>query len=153
MTAPAEQLDTVPLYRVENPDIAGNPDGITSHEELVGQWFSPNLDTALGYMRKATQTFGPDAHVVDGAQLVVAHVPADALEDHHVSRHPIAASMDVESDNYIVPRDGSFPTATLSLDETLGDLRGKLYDWEKLTEAKRRVSMELGSLAVPKPQS
>lgn len=84
------------LYRIENPSAYSVPNGETSHAELVGQWFSPNLDTALNYLRKSTQTFGKDAHPIDGAQLVIASLPMDQLETHHVSHHPIAATMDVE---------------------------------------------------------
>lgn len=58
----------VSLYRIENPNIAGTPDGVTSHEDLVGQWFSPNLDSTLLCFRKPTQTFGREAAPVDGAQ-------------------------------------------------------------------------------------
>lgn len=84
------------LYRIENPSAYSVPNGETSHAELVGQWFSPNLDTALNYLRKSTQTFGKDAHPIDGAQLVIASLSMDQLETHHVSHHPIAATMDVE---------------------------------------------------------
>lgn len=146
---PIPQENAVPVYRVENPNIAAHPDGVTSHEELVGQWFSPNLSTATDYLRKSTQTFGPDAHVVDGAQLVVAYVPADKLDEHHVSRNSIAAGMDVENDNYIIPRDSSYRMTTVPLDETIGDLRGKLGNFVKLTEAKRRVAARVGQLALP----
>ncbi len=144
------QPTTTPVYRVENPHISGTPNGITSHEDLVGQWFSPNVDTALNYLRKSTQTFGKDAAPVDGAQLVVAHVPTEQLDGLHVSRHPIAASMDVENDNYIVPRDGSVPTEVIPLDETLGDLRGQLGRFDKHQEARQRVHAMLGAVAVEK---
>lgn len=142
--------DTVPVYRVENPNIAVAPNGVTSHEELVGQWFSPNLDSALGYLRKSTQTFGKDAGPIDGAQLVVAELPLGELEAHHVSQHPIASGMDVEGDNYIVPRDGSIPTEVIPLDETLGGLQGQLGNTEKFAEAKERVHAMLGQVAVEK---
>ena len=69
------EINTTKLYRVENPSIPANPNGVTSHDEIVGQWFSPDIDYTLGYLPKATQTFGRGAKVVDGAQLVVAEVP------------------------------------------------------------------------------
>lgn len=142
--------DAVPVYRVENPNIPGNPNGVTSHDELIGQWFSPNLDSALSYLRKSTQTFGKDAGPIDGAQLVIAQLPADELEAHHVSLHPIASGMDVEGDNYIVPRDGNVPTEVIPLDETLGGLQGQLGNTEKLAEAKERIHAMLGQVAVKK---
>ncbi len=119
---------------------------LTSHPDIVGQWFSPNLNTAVNYLRKSTQTFGKDARPVDGAQLVVAHVPADRLEDFHVSRHPVAATMDVENDNYIVPRDDTIETATVPLDETIGDLRGRLGNIANLIEAQKRINDLVGTL-------
>jgi hypothetical protein len=134
------ETPTVPLYRIENPTIAANPNGVTSHEDLVGQWFTPRLDAATSYLRKSTQTFGKDAHPVEGAQLVVADVPADQVEALHVSRHPVASAMDVENDNYIVPRSGQFNTTTIPLDETVGDLRGQLGRVDKLQEARQRIA-------------
>lgn len=146
------EKQTIPLYRIENPKHPNprKPDGVVSHEDLVGQWFSPNLDTALGYMRKSTQTFGKNAGSVEGTQLVVAHLPTDQLESHHVSNHPIAAQMDVENDNYLITRDGTVPTDVIPLDETLGELRGQLGNVEKFTEAKQRVYAAIGQTAVEK---
>jgi hypothetical protein len=144
----SETNATVPVYRVENPTIKAVPDGITSHKDLVGEWFSPNVDTALTYLRKSTQTFGEGASAVPGAQLVVAHIPLEQLDALHVSRHPIAANMDVENDNYIVPRDGSVPTDVIPLDELIGDLSGQLGNFNKHREAKERIHSMLGDLAI-----
>jgi hypothetical protein len=74
----------------------------------------------------------------------VAQVPADQLEDFHISKHPIGATMDVESDNYIVPRDGSIDTQVLPLDDVLGDLRGQLSNWEKQKQARELVTAHVG---------
>lgn len=134
------KTETVKLYRVENPNIPAKPNGVTSHDDLVGQWFTPNLASAARYLRKSTQTFGKGAHIVDGAQLVIAEVPANKLDELHVSRHPVAAGMDVEDDNYIVGRsDTSHTTVVLPLDESLGDLRGRLGQLEPRLEAARRL--------------
>lgn len=100
----------------------------------------------MGYLRKSTQTFGRDAVPVEGAQLVVAQMPTEELEAHHVSRHPVASTMDVEGDNYIIPRDGSIETSTLPLDETIGELRGSLGRIDHLMEAKRRIEQLLESI-------
>lgn len=138
------ETNTVPVYRVENPNIPARPDGVVSHENLVGQWFTPELEVALGYMRKSTHIpRGTDAPI-DGTQLVVAYVPKDQLDSMHVSKHPVAASMDVENDNYVVPRDGSVPTEVLPLDEALGELRGQLGNVLKQREARERVHALLG---------
>jgi hypothetical protein len=143
----AEQIQTpatVQMYRVENPTIQSRPNGVTSHEDLVGQWFTPNLNAALVYLRKSTQTFGQQAGPIDGAQLVVARVSVDKVEDYHVAKNPTAAGMDVEQDNYLLPRDGSISIETLPLDDTVGELRGKLGNLQNFTEAKRRVIEHLG---------
>jgi hypothetical protein len=147
-----QKTETTTLFRIENPvhPKPRTPDGVVSHEDLVGQWFTPNLDKALSYLPKSTQTFGRCAAPVDGAQLVVAHVPEDQLDGLHVSRHPIAASMDVENDNYIVPRDGSVPTDVIPLDETIAELRGQLGNFNKQREARERVHAMLGGVAVEK---
>ncbi|HEX5456358.1 MAG TPA: hypothetical protein VFW77_03240 [Candidatus Saccharimonadales bacterium] len=143
-----QKTETVPLYRVENPNIAGNPDGVKSHEALVGQWFSPSLNTALGYLRKSTQAFGTDSHPVDGAQLVIAHLPVGELEGHHVMQHPVAREMDVEGDNYVVPRDGSIETEVVALDPIVGDLRGNLGNLANQNEARQRISATIGEKAL-----
>ena len=65
------ETNTVRLYRVENPTITHINIDSVSHQDLVGKWFTPNIGTATNYLRKATQTFGKEAHPVEGAQLVV----------------------------------------------------------------------------------
>ena len=135
------ETETTTLYRIENPNIPPKPDGVVSHEDLIGQWFSPNLPTVIHYLRKSTQTFGHNAHPVDGAQLVMAKVPTEQLDAMHVSLHPVAADMDVEGDNYIVPLDGGIETSTLPLDETLGGLKGTLGRVDRLQEASRRIEL------------
>lgn len=144
-----ENPEFTTLFRVENPNIPADPRrfGQTSHEDLVGQWFSPNLDTAMHYLRKSTQTFGQNASPVDGAQLVIAQVPIDQVESYHVTKHSLAKDMDVENDNYIIP-EGQFDTKVVPLDEILSELRGKLGNLENLREAKQRVIEHLGSLSL-----
>lgn len=130
------------LYRIENPNTLEyhQPDGITSHQSIIGQWFSRDIGYVANYSRKATQTFGRDAKVTDGARLIIADVPDDDIEKYRAQLHPIAGDMDIELDNYILPRDGSIPIAEISIDETLGDLRGKLGRFDYLQEAKRRIA-------------
>lgn len=135
------------LYRVENPNIPSKPNGITSHEDLVGQWFSPDLDDVVTYLSKSTQTYGREAKVVDGARLVIAEVPSNELQNLEAQTHTIAARMDIEPGNYIVPRDGTIPIETIPLDEIVGELRGGLNKFDKFTEAKRRIVTHLGHVA------
>lgn len=132
------------LYRIENPNIAPNLNGVTSHEDHVGQWFSSNPEYVVGYLRKSTQTFGVDVKLVDGAQLLRAEVPTDRVEDFAASKHPIAENMDIESDNYLIPRDGSVAVEVIPLDEIIEDLRGRLGDYNVIKEAKNRVLARIG---------
>lgn len=120
----SEHKKNTRLYRLENPNIPVQPNGITSHEDIVGQWFTPNLDAALIYLRKSTQTFGSKAKIIDGARLIMADMPTDRLTAYHVSQRAIASSMDVENDNYILPRDGTIPMKELELDNVVGVIYG-----------------------------
>lgn len=72
--------ETISLYRIENKNIKKEPDGITSHKDLKGQWFTPNLETAIGYLRKSQQTFGTETERVNGANLVVVKIPKKNLK-------------------------------------------------------------------------
>jgi hypothetical protein len=134
----------VRLYRIENSTIPAKPDGETSHRDLIGQWFTTDLDAGSRYIRKSTQAkptkSGEGMAVVDGAWFVVQEVPVDELDSLHVSKHPIASGMDVERHNYIIPPDATYTTYYYPLDETIGELRGGLNNWGNLTEATRRIA-------------
>ncbi len=97
--------DSVYLYRIENKNIENEPDGITSHKDLKGLWFTPNLETVLMYLRKSQQTFGLKPEKVNGANLVIIKIKKERLENLHVNKNSIASQMDVENDNYIIPED------------------------------------------------
>lgn len=146
------EIKTTRLYRVENPSIKNaNPDSVVSYQDTVGQWFTPNIDTTALYLRKSTQTFGRDASVVDGAQLVVVDVPTSKIKQHHVSQHPIASTMDVENDNYIVPIDAGYSRIEVPLDDVLGELRGGLAKFDQMAEAKNRlykIAKDLGKISL-----
>lgn len=124
---------TIPLYRIENKNIEKEPDGITSHKDLKGQWFTPDLETALVYLRKSQQTFGTEANRVEGANLVVVKIPKEEFENLHVSKHPIASQMDVENDNYIIPE--KIERNYISLD----DVQDKVGKFENLQKAKEQI--------------
>lgn len=138
MNEAQEAINTVPLYRIENPHHPNprTPDGITSHEAIVDGWFSDSLETTINYLKKYAQENGQP---IDGSQLAVAHVPLKQLNTLHVSQHEIARNMDVEHDNYIVPRDGSIDIDVIPLDPVIGDLRGKLNRPAVLHEALERI--------------
>jgi len=96
---------------------------------LKGQWFSPDLETALVYLRKSQQTFGTDTKRVEGVNLVVVKIPKEEFENLHVSKHPIASQMDVENDNYIVPENKE--RNYINLD----DVQDKVGNFENLQKA------------------
>src|SRR3989344_1399094 len=129
--------ETISLYRIENKNIEKEPDGITSHKDLKGQWFSPDLETALVYLRKSQQTFGTEAKRIEGANLVVVKIPKEEFEKLHVSKHPIASQMDVENDNYIVPE--SIERNYISLD----NVQDKVGNFENLQKAKEQIKETL----------
>jgi hypothetical protein len=140
------QPDSVPLYRIENPHHPNprTPDGVTSHEDIVGQWFSSDLEATVNYLSKSTQNNGLP---IDGAQLVIAHVPRTQLNSLHVTQHETAKDMDVENDNYIVPRDGSVEIQEIPLDPIIGDLRGRLNRVPVRLEALERIQ-KIGGISV-----
>ena len=122
------------LYRIENKNISDVPDGVTSHEDLKGQWFSPDLATAQRYLRKSQQTFKQDAQRVMGAHLVIAKVLKQQMDDLHVAKHPIASQMDVESDNYIIPE--SAQRTYINID----DVQDKVGRIENFNKAKEQIN-------------
>lgn len=125
--------ETISLYRIENKNIEKEPDGITSHKDLKGQWFSPDLETALVYLRKSQQSFGIEAKRVEGANLVIVKVSKEEFENLHVSKHPIASQMDVENDNYIIPE--NIERNYINLD----DVQDKVGNFENLQKAKEQI--------------
>lgn len=144
-----QETKTVKLYRIENPTILAEKFGPNSHPDIVGQWFSADLAHTGDYLKKSTQTFGSDARVVDGAQLVVAQVPEDQLTEFAASSHPIAGNDDIDRDpdDYILPRDGSIPMIVIPLDLVIGEHRGKLSNVLELGEAKRKIVAFLAKAA------
>jgi hypothetical protein len=84
------------LYRYENSKF-GYSGGITetSHPEIVGQWFTDNIQSLKDYIHMRQP----------GGDIVIVEIPVSKLDTFHVSNHPIANSMDVEDDNWIIPKE------------------------------------------------
>ena len=84
------------LYRIENPNIPYDEsrEGIVSNKDLIGQFFTDNINDVSTYIRKNQK--------VDGIRLVYVDIPQDDLETYHVSKNPKAPS-DVESNNWLIP--------------------------------------------------
>lgn len=143
--------ETTTLYRIENPNIppVAMNDG-SSHPDLTGQWFSPDLDQTFKHLQKSTQTTGVGAHVVKGAQLVIAKVPTSQLDAYEPHRSSVVsdAKLEAEPGDYLIPRDGSVPTEVINLDEIIDDLSGKLGQFDKRIEAERRINAKLGELTL-----
>jgi hypothetical protein len=139
--------EKIKLYRVENPNIPPDPllegEGGTAHPAIRGQWFSDKLDKALSYLPKATQA-KPGRHLpfeaVDGAVLHVAEIDKDELEMYLAKNHPVVREndMDVEpTEDYILPTEKI--VNTLSLDEIVGESRGKMNSFSERRAATDRV--------------
>lgn len=126
------------LFRIENPNIYNEPDGIIWHENVRGQWFFDDIRHTRGYIHQVTVDRSGSQEVVDGAQLVIAHVPTDELQSYKASNHPIASELKFEEIDYIIPRDGGIPTTTIGIDWLLNRLR---YDqnWKNTNKAQRRI--------------
>tara|TARA_R110000868_G_scaffold178856_2_gene418708 strand:+ start:157 stop:600 length:444 start_codon:yes stop_codon:yes gene_type:complete len=84
------------LYRIENPNIPYDEsrEGIVSNKNLIGQFFTDNINDVSTYIRKNQK--------VDGIRLVYVDILQDDLETYHVSKNPKAPS-DVESNNWLIP--------------------------------------------------
>lgn len=139
------------LYRVENPNIHTTPNGVTSHVDIVGGWFSPNPSKAFNYLRKYSRTFGPQGKRVAGARLVVADVASSDLEGFHASNNPtvIAERLEFEPEDYVLPRDGSVAMAALDLDPFIDrDDRARLLgNPEVSARIQREVLLQIGGIA------
>jgi hypothetical protein len=84
------------LYRIENPNIPYDEsrEGIVSNKDLIGQFFTDNINDVSTYIRKNQK--------VDGIRLLYVDIPQDDLETYHVSKNSKAPS-DVESNNWLIP--------------------------------------------------
>lgn len=91
------QKDTVRLYRIENKNIPYDEsrEGIVSKKEIIGGFFTDNVDTVANYIRKN--------QFQEGINLVYVDISKSDLDKYHVSKNEYAKNMDVESDNWIVP--------------------------------------------------
>jgi hypothetical protein len=130
------------LYRIENPNISTEPDGINSHPSLVWQWFAPDIAYTVNYLKKSQQIIVDRIiQPVPGVQLVVLEVPENELNKFHVSQNPTASKMDIEPDNFIVPLEDQlrYSRQTISLD----DIELVWGNFRKLQTAKQAILQKL----------
>jgi len=91
------KANTVRLYRIENKNIPYDErrEGSVSKKEIIGGFFTDNVDTLANYIRKNQSQ--------EGINLVYVDVSKSDLDKYHVSKNEYAKNMDVESDNWIIP--------------------------------------------------
>ena len=91
------KADIVRLYRIENKNIPYDEsrEGIVSKKEIVGGFFTDNIDSVANYIRKNQSQ--------EGISLVYVDISKDDLDKYHVSKNEYTKTMDVESDNWIIP--------------------------------------------------
>lgn len=90
-----ERKDYTTLYRYENPNEDYDPrrEGTTSKEEIIGQWFTENLDDLRAYIKMKQ----PGGHVV------VVRIPTADKAKYDAGNLDITKEMDRETGNFIVP--------------------------------------------------
>lgn len=86
------------LYRIENTNIPYDEsiEGIVSKREIIGQFFTDSINTVANYLKKNQKE--------DGINLVYVDIPKSDLDKYHVSNNEFSKTMDVESDNWIIPQ-------------------------------------------------
>lgn len=135
------------LFRVENPNIPANPNSITSHESLVGSWFSSDLNYVTSYLSKNQRMrIWKVMEKVQWLQLIILNVPEKDLEIYRAQVHPIASGMDIEPDNFIIPQEQreSFQEMRMSLD----DLEMVWWNFIKLRMARDEIKRRLKDLGI-----
>ena len=89
-----EDANFVTLYRYENPTIAYDEsrEGTVSRQELIGQWYSDNIEDLKTYIKARTP----------GGKLVTIRIHRDELESHDAAKLDETKDMDIEKGNYII---------------------------------------------------
>lgn len=92
-----KKKERVRLYRIENKNIPydGTREWIVSKKEIIGCFFTDNIQTLSNYIKKNQSK--------PWIELVYVDVPKDQLENFHVSNNKYTQTMDVENDNRIIP--------------------------------------------------
>jgi hypothetical protein len=126
--------NTVRLYRIENKNIPYDEsrEGIVSKKEIVGGFFTDNIDTVTNYIRKNQSQ--------EGINLVYVDISKNDLDKYHVSKNEYAKTMDVESDNWIIPSDINRSYVDLS---SLSKVTGNLMT---LSKAKQELKSIIDNL-------
>lgn len=89
--------EKVRLYRIENKNIPYDEtrEWIVSKKEIIGCFFTDNIQTLSNYIKKNQSK--------PWIELVYVDIPKNQLENFHVSNNEYAQNMDVENDNRIIP--------------------------------------------------
>ncbi|PIR60312.1 MAG: hypothetical protein COU68_02740 [Candidatus Pacebacteria bacterium CG10_big_fil_rev_8_21_14_0_10_45_6] len=88
----------ITLYRFENPNKPFNQArvGEVSELSIVGMWFTDSIEALATYCRQRISG-------QPGGRFLVCRVKREDLEQHRASAHPEAKTLDIESDNFIIP--------------------------------------------------
>jgi hypothetical protein len=87
----------VTLYRYEKPteEYAESREGTVSKREIVGQWFTDNVEGLKTYIKMREP----------GGIIVTVRVPMAELKRHNATLREDTKDMDIEDDNFIIGPD------------------------------------------------
>jgi hypothetical protein len=130
--------ELIRLYRIENVNIPYDEsrEGIVSKREIIGQFFTDSINTVANYLKKNQKE--------DGINLVYVDIPKSDLEKYHVSNNEFSKTMDVESDNWIIPQNITRNYVDLS---SVTKITGNFLT---LNKAKKELTEIINNLPEPK---
>ena len=116
------------LFRYENPEIPYDErrEGVVSRKDLVGSWFTNNVDDLKTYI-KARQP---------GGKIVAVRVLRSDLEQYDATKLQETKDMDIESGNYIISNElqtGTRMDIPLEV-KTANPKKFLMKDWEQINQ-------------------
>lgn len=123
-----EDENFVTLYRYENPDTSYDEtrEGTVSRQELVGQWYTDNLNDLKTYVKSRQP----------GGKLVAVRIRHDELESHDASKLDGTKDMDIEKGNYIIS-DAEAENSRIEIPLAIEAINPKKFlmsDWQKVNK-------------------
>lgn len=133
-----ERLETIRLYRIENKNIPYDEtrEWIVSKKEIIGCFFTDNIQTLSNYIKKNQSK--------QWIELVYVDIPKDQLENFHVSNNEYTQTMDVENDNRIIPTTVNRNYLNLS---SLSKVTGSFLSFKN---AQQELNQTVSNLPIPK---
>lgn len=119
----------VSLYRFENPTIPYDEsrEGVVSKSDLIGNWYTASLSDLKTYTIQRIKG-------QRGGRFVVIRVKKEDLGKYDATKLPQTRDMDIESGNYLIPKD----VASLSRIEVDGIFKDEWEGKKNLDMAKWR---------------